>query len=393
MRWLHLPLALLLILGCSLDGPSTEATADASFETPPQRPIALHADTVAVQDDIAQSRRNAITQAVEAASPAVVSVNVLEVRRVQVRDPFSDFFRDPFFEYFFDRRPRTMEREVQNLGSGFVMSADGYVVTNEHVVGNATQIEVQFPDGRSLEAELVGSDRASDLALLKVETDEALPYLAFADDYAPIPGEWVIALGNPFGLFEAADPTVTVGVVSAVGRNLQTRRDGRVYRDMIQTDAAINRGNSGGPLVNAEGEVIGVNTAIYGPGDGNVGIGFAVPAHRATRILGELREHGQVDRSYYTGLQLLDVDRRIAQGLGLDRPRGVFISEVERGSPADESGLQRYDVIVEMEGIDIRNRNDYLARLYDFRPGDTVEVTYIRDRERETTQLQIDRQE
>lgn len=392
MRWLHLPLGLLLILGCSLDGPSTKATADAAFETPPQRPAVLYADTVAAQQEITRSRENAITRAVEAVAPAVVSINVLEVRRVQVRDPFSNFFNDPFFEHFFDRRPRTMEREVQNLGSGFVISADGYIVTNEHVVGHATQIEVQFPDGRSMEAELVGSDHASDLALLKVTPAEPLAYLAFADATAPIPGEWVIALGNPFGLFEAADPTVTVGVVSAVGRNLQTRRDGRVYRDMIQTDAAINRGNSGGPLVNADGDVIGVNTAIIGPAGGSVGIGFAVPSDRATRILDELRTHGEVDRSYYTGVQLIDVDRRIAQGLGLAQARGAFVRDVDPQSPADAAGLQRYDVIVSLDDRPVANRQDFLVGLYDFRPGDDVTLALIRDGERITTTLEIGRQ-
>ncbi|NBB86192.1 MAG: PDZ domain-containing protein [Bacteroidetes bacterium] len=389
-RWFLVPTLVLLLLGCSLDRPERAATAT-GFDTAPQRPAVI--DTaVAAQQDITRSRENAITRAVAAVAPAVVSINVLEVRRVQVRDPFSNFFNDPFFEYFFDRRPRTLEREVQNLGSGFVISADGYIVTNEHVVGNATQIEVQFPDGRAMEAELVGSDYASDLALLKVTPDAPLAPLAFAEDAAPIPGEWVIALGNPFGLFEAAEPTVTVGVVSAVGRSLQTGRQGRLYRDMIQTDAAINRGNSGGPLVNADGEVIGVNTAIIGPAGGNVGIGFAVPSDRATRILDELRADGEVDRSYYTGLQLIDVDRRIAQGLGLAQARGAFVRDVDPNSPADEAGLQRYDVIVSLDDRPVTNRQDFLVGLYDFRPGDTVTLTLIRDGERITTTLEIGRQ-
>ena len=389
-RWFLVPTLVLMLLGCSLDRPERAATAT-SIDPPPQRPAVV--DTVATtQQAITRSRENAITRAVEAVAPAVVSINVLEVQRVQVRDPFSNFFNDPFFEYFFDRRPRTMEREVQNLGSGFVISADGYIVTNEHVVGNATQIEVQFPDGRSMEAELVGSDYASDLALLKVMPDAPLAYLAFAEDAVPIPGEWVIALGNPFGLFEAADPTVTVGVVSAVGRTLPTGRQGRLYRDMIQTDAAINRGNSGGPLVNADGDVIGVNTAIIGPAGGSVGIGFAVPSDRAMRILDELRADGAVDRSYYTGLQLIDMDRRIAQGLGLAQARGAFVRDVDPRSPAADAGLQRYDVIVALGDQPVTNRRDFLVGLYDFRPGDDVTLVLIRDGERISTTLEIGRQ-
>ena len=389
-RWFLVPTLVLMLLGCSLDRPERAATAT-SIDPPPQRPAVV--DTVATtQQAITRSRENAITRAVAAVAPAVVSINVLEVQRVQVRDPFSNFFNDPFFEYFFDRRPRTMEREVQNLGSGFVISADGYIVTNEHVVGNATQIEVQFPDGRSMEAELVGSDYASDLALLKVTPDAPLAYLAFAEDAAPIPGEWVIALGNPFGLFEAADPTVTVGVVSAVGRTLPTGRQGRLYRDMIQTDAAINRGNSGGPLVNADGDVIGVNTAIIGPAGGSVGIGFAVPSDRAMRILDELRADGAVDRSYYTGLQLIDMDRRIAQGLGLAQARGAFVRDVDPRSPAAAAGLQRYDVIVALGDQPVTNRRDFLVGLYDFRPGDDVTLVLIRDGERISTTLEIGRQ-
>src|SRR5690554_2419962 len=219
-------------------------------------------------DEIQASRRTAITRPVEAATPAVVSINVSEGREFRYRDPFADFF-----DQFYGRRPtdRVYRQQVQGVGSGFVISPDGYIVTDDHVAGNATLITVAFPDGTQLEGRLVGSDPVSDIALIKVEPEDPLPYLKFSNDGTPIVGEWVIALGNPFGLFEAAEPTVTVGVVSATGRDLESTRGGRVYRDMIQTDAAINRGNSGGPLVNAMGEVIGVNTAIYSQTGGSVG--------------------------------------------------------------------------------------------------------------------------
>lgn len=335
-------------------------------------------------DSIADTRRNAVTRAVETAAPAVVSIGVRRVQRV--RDPF---LNDPFFRHFMQRQPYR-EREARSMGSGFVMSTDGYIVTNEHVVSDARDIEVYFPDGETYTAELVGSDRLTDLALLKIEAGN-LPHLTFDTDTAPIPGEWVIALGNPFGLFEAAEPSVTVGVVSATNRNLQSGRDGRLYRNMIQTDAAINRGNSGGPLVNALGDVIGVNTAIFSDSGGSVGIGFAVPAARAVEILNELRERGSVDRSHYTGLDLVPLDERIARALGRTEARGLVVRDVDPGSPAAEAGLQVYDVILDVAGTRINGRDDYVARVFDFRPGDRLSLVIERDGERMETVLTLGR--
>ncbi len=381
-------LLIVAVLGCNNHARSQEQAVG----PPPQRVEAPPAQDVDAA--IHRSRQTAITRAVEAAAPAVVSVNVIEVQRVQVRDPLSDFFSDPFFEQFFgQRRSRVIEQQVQNIGSGFVISPDGYVVTNDHVAGNATKITLSFPDGKTLDGRLVGGDQPSDIALIKVEPDEPLPYLAFSDDPQPIVGEWVIALGNPFGLFEAAEPTVTVGVVSATGRDLAVSRDGRIYRGMIQTDAAINRGNSGGPLVNALGEVIGVNTAIYSQSGGSVGIGFAVPADKARRILDELRQSGKVDRSYYTGLSGMDVTERIARALRLADTRGVLVRDVDPGSPADEAGFLPYDVIVSLQGTAVANLTGFVARLYDFRPGDRLRCEVIRDGNRLQLEFQIGRQE
>lgn len=373
-----------LLLGCNQNAQSQQQA--------PEPPPADTAATVQTANAaVAQGRQTIITRAVEQAAPAVVSINVIAVQRVRVRDPFFD---DPFFRQFFgERRPRYRERAVQNIGSGFVLTPDGYVVTNDHVAGNATEISVSFPDGKTLDAELIGSDPYSDLALLKVEPEAPLPHLPFAEDSTPIVGEWVVALGNPFGLFEAAEPTVTVGVVSAVGRNLSISRDGRIYTDMIQTDAAINRGNSGGPLVNALGEVIGVNTAIFSEDGGSIGIGFAVPARKAQRILDELRENGEVDRSYYTGLYGRDVNERIAAGLGLEAARGILVANVEAGSPADEAGFAPYDVIIALQGERVNDQNEFLARLYDFRPGDRVDIDVIRDGEQQTLTLIIGRRD
>ena len=382
--------ALLLLLFVPLLGCNHSARSQDGFsEALPQRPAPTSGD---VNDAITTSRQTAITRAVEAVEPAVVSVNVIEVQRVRYRDPYADFFSDPFFQFFDQQRSRTMEREVQGLGSGFVISPDGYIVTNDHVAGNATEITVSFPDGRTMPADLVGSDPLTDLALLKVEPEVPLPYLAFSESGPALVGEWAIAFGNPFGLFEAAEPTVTVGVVSATGRDLESGREGRLYRGMIQTDAAINRGNSGGPLVNALGEVIGVNTAIYSESGGSIGLGFAVPAEKARAIIDELRENGRVVRTHYTGLGVIDVTPRIAHALGLRSVSGLFVRDVDPGSPAEAAGILPYDVITAIADVPIADNADYVARIYDFQPGDHLLVRLIRDGEPVEVELEIGEQ-
>ena len=365
MRPLALALAV-LALGC-VDQPAQ------SQQTPPPQsatdgPLAQSVEMMG--DEIAAGRRTAITRAVEAASPAVVSVNVIEVRQVRVRDPFAGFFGGV--------PDRVVQQQLQGLGSGFVISPDGYIVTNDHVAGNATKITVAFPDGSQLDAELIGSDPETDIALLKVSPEADLPYLAFEDREDAIVGEWAIALGNPFGLFEAAEPSVTVGVVSAVGRDFPAQ-GGRTFRDMIQTDAAINSGNSGGPLVDATGRVIGMNTFIFSRSGGSVGIGFAVPSWRIERVVAELRETGEVDRSFYTGLNVRPVNRRIARALGLEEARGLIVASVDAGSPAERAGIQAYDVIVAIGGEPVESNDDVRQRLVDNRAGDEVTLGVVRD--------------
>ena len=364
-------LVTLLAFGCQ-EVPSHEQPVDAlpTAESPQELNLA--------NEQVTHGRRNAITQAVEAATPAIVSVNVIGIQRLRVQDPLADLFSDPFFGQFFERRrPRVVERQIQNLGSGFLISPDGYIVTNDHVVGSATKITVSLSNGETLDAQLVGTDPSSDLALVKVHAERELPYLDFHAEEEAIVGEWAIALGNPFGLFEAADPTVTVGVVSGTGRHLG-QQSGRIYRDMIQTDASINRGNSGGPLLNALGQVIGVNTAIYSESGGSVGLGFAVPAGKAVRILDELRTNGAVDRAYHTGLQVVNVDERIARALEMDAARGILVEAIQPNSPAHSAGIIQYDVIIALHGEAISDQSDYIARLHDYRPGDTLTHTIVR---------------
>jgi serine protease Do len=371
VRWL--PVLLLLLSGCQQPAQSQIVPEDAP---PPQR---VQPTDPGLVGQIHLSRQTAITRAVESATPAVVSINVIEVQQVRIRDPFAG---DPFFEYFFGRRgDQVRERQVQGIGSGFVISPDGYIVTNDHVAGNATVITVAFPDGTEREGRLVGTDPESDIALIKVETSEPLPYLALAEGEELYVGEWAIALGNPFGLFQATEPTVTVGVISAVGRDFPVQ-EGRVFRDMIQTDAAINRGNSGGPLINAVGEVIGVNTFIYSPSGATVGLGFAVPAWRVRRIVEELRATGRVARPAPPGLSVRPITPQVARMLELDTTEGLLVIGVDSGSPAARAGLRPYDVLLAIDGQRVRDAASATALLRTFRPGETVRMTILRDGQR-----------
>lgn len=325
---------------------------------------------------IYNQRHNAITKAVAIASPAIVGINVIEIR--EYRDPWSRFFGDdPFFRHFFG--DRTYRQEVKGLGSGFIISPDGYILTNDHVAGNAKEITVTLTSGEKYNAELIGTDMLSDIALLKID-GKNLPYITLGNSDDVIIGEWVIALGNPFGLFEIADkPTVTVGVVSAVGLNLRPE-GGRFYRGMIQTDAAINSGNSGGPLINTLGEAIGVNAVIFTPNQGNVGVGFAIPINRVKKIVNELKTKGKIERNFYTGLEIQTVDRRIARYFGLDKAEGVIVSDVKRGSPAEKAGLRVGDIIIEINGEKIINEDNVLSIISDAKVGDILYMKILREK-------------
>lgn len=348
------------------------------------------------QDDITASRQNAITRTVERVSPAVVGINVIEIRETVFRDPFREFFGDdPFFGPFFrDRmRDRTRRQEVRGLGSGFIISPDGYILTNDHVAGNAEEITVTLSDGRQFQADLIGSDLVSDIALVKIDTEEELPYVPLGDSDDVIIGEWVVTLGNPFGLFERGHkPIVTVGVISAKNMNLSSVNN-RVYRGMLQTDAAINSGNSGGPLVNSLGEVIGVNTLIYtgsGYQTGNVGVGFAIPVNRVKNVVAELREHGKIDRSFWTGMRIQAIDQNFARILGMDRPEGVIVNQVLHNSPAERAGLEVGDVVIEVNGERIVRQDVLIDVVNSSRVGDVLELKVLRDNEEKIINLELE---
>jgi serine protease Do len=306
------------------------------------------------QATITGSRQTAITRAVAQASDAVVGI------------------------------------KVQELGSGFLISPDGYILTNDHVAGNATQITVTMVGGKKYEAQLIGSDMLSDIALLKIEGKD-LPYLPLGSSEDVIIGEWVIALGNPFGLFEVNDkPTVTVGVVSATAMNLRAQ-EGRVYRGMIQTDAAINSGNSGGPLINSLGEVIGVNAVIYTPNQGNIGLGFAIPITRVKTILDALKRYGKVEREFWTGLSVQAVDRRIARYFGLDQVRGVIITRIAAKSPAERGGFRVEDIILEARGERIDDEYTLIAILDEAQEGEEIPLTVFRSGKTFKLKLRLER--
>ncbi|OGU19393.1 MAG: 2-alkenal reductase [Ignavibacteria bacterium GWA2_55_25] len=343
-------------------------------------------------DQISNSRQNAITRAVARVSPAVVGINVTEVREQQGLIPNDPFFRrffdqDPFFRQYFGNR----KYEVKGLGSGVIISPDGYIITNDHVAGNATEITITLVGGKRLKAELIGTDPLSDVALLKVDGND-LPNATLGNSDEVVIGEWAIALGNPFGLFEINDkPTVTVGVISSTGMNLG-RQNNRVYRDMIETDAAINGGNSGGPLVNSLGEVVGINTLIFTGGVSQtfVGYGFAIPVNKVKRIVAELRKRGKVERDIWTGFEAQQVDARVARYFGMAQVQGVIVSDVFRNGPAEKAGIKVGDIILEISGEKINSEEELFAVLNDARPGDTLRLKVYRERKEVQVQLRVE---
>jgi serine protease Do len=287
---------------------------------------------------------------IEANRPAVVNIQTTITAPAAVhrfpgeRGPGGQTPFDEFFRRFFEQMPEGPPgpgQEAMAQGSGFLISADGYIVTNNHVVENATEISVTSDAGETYPARLLGADPKTDLALLKIDAERPLAFVEFGDSDAARVGDWVIAIGNPFGL----GGTATAGIISARSRDLQAGP----YDDFIQIDAPINRGNSGGPVFNADGQVIGVNTMIYSPNGGNVGIGFAIPATQVTEIVADLRANGTVQRGWL-GVQIQTVTDEIADGMGLTESRGALIARVEPGSPADKAGLKSGDVIVDFGG-------------------------------------------
>lgn len=331
-------------------------------------------DKTEKNEQVSQDRQTAVTRAIGKVSPAIVGINVEEVR--EVRDPFMN---DPFFRQFFgDVGPQ--RQTVRGLGSGYIISEDGYILTNDHVAGNATKISVTLTTGETVEAKLIGSDAVTDVALLKINKS-GLPYVTLGNSDNNIIGEWVIALGNPFGLFEINDkPTVTVGVISALNMKVQAEGN-RSYKDMIQTDASINSGNSGGPLINVDGEVIGMNTIIYTGSQfsqGSIGVGFAISINRVKKILEELKSGGKIERNFNVGFRIQGIDDQIAKYLGLKNKDGVVVTQVQKNGIADNAGLKPEDVILSVNGIKVRSEQDLVLEVNDMRVGEILKLKIIR---------------
>jgi serine protease Do len=344
---------------------------------------------------------------VEKVKPAVVSVRV-RTENVQVSDetpepnrrggnnrqfsmpdldpshPLYEFFRR--FDEFGGQGPRSEAprppRRGASQGSGFFVSGDGYIVTNHHVVRNASKTEVVLDDGRTFEARVVGNDPRTDLAVLKIDDEgDNFPYVALASGRGRI-GDWVVAIGNPFGL----GGTVTAGIISAEARDIGAGP----YDEFLQIDAPINRGNSGGPTFNLTGEVVGVNTAIYSQSGGNVGIAFAIPAHVTKRVVTELIENGEVTRGYL-GVQIQPVTKEIAEAVGLEAGKGALIAQPQPDSPAAKAGLRSGDIILSMDGVAIEDHRDLSRKVAMVAPGRTVEVTIFRRGQQEVVSVEIGR--
>jgi serine protease Do len=284
--------------------------------------------------------------------------------------PFRDFFNQfPQFRDQFPQTPRQPHGGVAQ-GSGFVITADGYAVTNNHVVGNADKVAVTFSDGQKYDAKVIGTDPKTDLALIKIEGNgKSFNYVKFSDK-EPRVGDWVMAVGNPFGL----GGTVTSGIISARGRDIGSGP----YDDFLQIDASINKGNSGGPAFNLDGDVIGINTAIYSPSGGSVGIGFAIPASTAKEVIGSLRANGAVTRGWL-GVQIQPVTDDIAEGLGLKDEKGALVADVTENSPALAAGIKTGDTIVKVGSEEISDPRDLAKKVARFAPGKSVDVTIVRD--------------
>jgi serine protease Do len=312
---------------------------------------------------------------VERVMPAVVSVEVKiqnaanPTTNQEIPEQYREFFEQ--FPQFRDRLPGRPGLGPGGMaqGSGFVISADGYVVTNNHVVDNASEVTLKFQNGEDYLAEVVGADPKTDLALLKIKSDKSFPFVELSRTEAKV-GDWVMAVGNPFGL----GGTVTSGIISARGRDIGNGP----YDDFLQIDASINRGNSGGPAFNLEGQVVGVNTAIFSPSGGSVGIGFAIPANMVREVVDSLKENGAVTRGWL-GVRIQPVTAELAEGLGLEKAEGAIVSEVTEGSPALAAGLKQGDTILRLGDDEISDARDLSKTVAKAAPGKKVKFSILRD--------------
>ena len=323
---------------------------------------------------------------IEKTSPAVVKITAVSSAkqvRQQMRQIPDEQMQDvpEIFRQLFDRR-QMLQQDRGSLGSGFIISADGYVLTNNHVVADHDEIKVILNDQREFNAKIVGTDERTDIALLKIDAKN-LPQLSLAKNEKLKVGQWVVAIGSPFGL----DYSASAGIVSAIGRNIPSEHG---YVQFIQTDVAINPGNSGGPLFNMDGEVVGINSQIYTPSGGSVGLSFAIPSSVAVEVVGQLKEKGHVDRGWL-GVGIANVDKDLASTYGLDKPQGAVVSEVYAKSPAEKAGVRVGDLIVRFNGQDIHSQADLPRLVGQLAPNTKVNFDVIRKGKRETLTVVLDK--
>ena len=321
---------------------------------------------------------------VEEVAPAVVKINtVTKNRKQQTQQNMQGQLPEIFRELLEQRnRPQPPARQARSMGSGFVISEDGYLLTNHHVIDQADEIQVLFSDRREYSANVIGSDRRSDLALLKIEAKN-LPTIKFADVDSLRAGEWVLAIGSPFGL----DYSVAAGIVSAIGRSIPTEK-GENYVPFIQTDVAINPGNSGGPLFNLKGEVVGINSQIYSRSGGSIGLSFSIPTSVALSVVDQLKKNGKVQRGWL-GVVMQDVNKALAESLELGKPQGALINAVEPDGPADRGGINPGDVIVRFDGEDIVDSGDLPHVVGSTAPGTKAKVEIYREGKRKTLNVVV----
>ncbi|OEJ13346.1 peptidase [Brachyspira hampsonii] len=330
--------------------------------------------------DGALAVENAIRDVVDKNMPAVVNIST----EIEAGNTQEDRYADEFFRFFFGDQVPRQRRSQKSLGSGFIINEEGYVLSNYHVVKGATKIMITlYGEDGELPAKLIGYDEAYDLALLKIEDENrTFPYVALGDSDAIEPGEFAIAIGNPYGL----NNTVTFGIVSAKGRS---DVGANKYQRYIQTDVAINPGNSGGPLFNIHGQVIGINTLIYSTSGGSIGIGFATPINLATSVMTDLKENGRVTRGYL-GIYLQDIDENLSRGLNVKQNSGVYVSEVIPDSPAAKGGLQDGDIIIEYDGERMTKSGDLFNKVATTKVGKEVNVKYLRNGRERSTKITIE---
>ena len=325
---------------------------------------------------VEENRPDSYSKAAEIAMPSVVNIFTSK----EVKEPVHPFMDDPAFRHFFGEQFESRPRRASSLGSGVIVSANGYILTNHHVIEAADEVEVALVDGRKAKAKLIGSDPETDLAVLKTNLTD-LPVITFGQSQQVKVGDVVLAVGNPFGVGQS----VTMGIVSALSRS---RVGINTFEDFIQTDAAINPGNSGGALTDTSGNLIGINTAIYSRSGGSLGIGFAIPVHIAKQIMEQIVQTGGVIRGWL-GVSMQDMTQELAESFGLEEPNGTLIASVQKDGPADKAGIKAGDILIGIAGKSLKNSSEMLNVVAALPPGETIAVTVIRNKREKSIPVKV----